>query len=176
MVERRPAFGRLNGGDMSNGRGTGLTSAFDDLLARNRQQFDGLIGGTRSRPRRADSAAPPAGPAAAGGASIVLDASTSPTARILDARFGDGWRYEILERRDDGDVAVVSCRLVVAASGASVAGHGRAPHGSGNRVEGRIGEMPFSAGTAAADDNTLQSAWQAAAEQALAACLVQISA
>ena len=36
--------------------------------------------------------------------------------------------------------------------------------------------MPFSAGTAEADDNTLQSAWQAAAEQALAACLVQISA
>ncbi len=172
MVEREPAFRRLNGGGMSNGRETGLTSAFDELLARNRQQFDGLFGGAGSQPRRAKSITRPA---ATDPTFIVLDALTSPTARALDTRFEDGWHYEILEQRDAGDEVVVTCRLAVPELGTTVIGHGRASRGAGDRVEGRLGDIPFSAG-AATDNTTPRSALQAAAEMALADCRAQIDA
>lgn len=75
----------------------------------------------------------------------------------------------------DGDDVVVQCRLSIPAQGVVVTASGRASYAMGRRIEGRVGDIPFStdigdASSADADN----AAWQAAAESALANCLSQI--
>jgi hypothetical protein len=168
----------LSGDEVSIGRGKEMTTGFDELLERNRQQFDGLFGGGRSR-RTESGGVPPAiatSTASAASMATALDAATSPTVRALDARFDDGWQYEIMERRAEGNDVVVLCRLSIPAQGITVTSRGRAPRGSGDRIVGRVGDIPFSAGIGDASPGDADStAWRTAADNALANCLNQIA-
>jgi len=131
---------------MREPRRSQLSSAFDDLLERNWQQFDSLQGG-RGRRREGDAAA------------------------SGDAARDGGWRHEIIDRQREGDEAVVTCRLIVDDTGAEIVQQGRAPLGAAGRRAGNSGGIAFSIGVSDGDE---AEAFQAAADAALAACLAQI--
>lgn len=150
-----------------------MTNGFDELLQRSRQQFDGLFGGAGTGRTEGSDALSVAGPVAAPAG--PLDPVSSPATHTLNQRFGDDWHYEILDQSMDGEDVVVQCRLSIPGQGVAVTASGRASYAMGRRIEGRVGDIPFStdigdASSADADN----AAWQAAAERALAGCLSQI--
>ena len=117
----------------------GFASAFDALLERNRQQLDELMVAPSPRPAPGAGGRPAAASATRAGGAVAsrprlgpLDPAESPGMRALDERFGaDGWRYEVAERRRDGDELIVLCRLSLPASRITKAQFGVA------RVDGR---------------------------------------
>ena len=87
-----------------------LTAAFDDMLRDSRQKFEILSGRPAPDPEETTASPPP--PEAAPG-------PVSPAERRLAERFGEDWRYEVLERRRDGGEVTVLCK-VTAQEGAVV--------------------------------------------------------
>ena len=171
------------------------TSAFDDLLAKNRRELDALYEGTgRSRAGRPSSGPPPRGtapttpaparaPESAPGESIrpvsteapATDPSpaASPTERLLDERYGDGWRFEVTSRRREKDEVIVvgTLRLPGAGGVRTQFGSARIAAGGGGTA-GSAGGIAFSFG-GAGDESPLaaeEAAFERAREDALANC------
>lgn len=160
---------------MANTQGRELSSVFDDMLAQNKKRFDDLYGRERgtaavppaaaSKPvaaQRAPSAAPRNTP------SPRLDPD-SAAARRLNERFGNDWRYEIVEQSRDGDEAIVLCRLFLGKEGAVRAQFGRAKISQGP-VAGASGDVRFRLGTAGGGQDE-RDAFRLATEAALVNCI-----
>jgi hypothetical protein len=160
---------------MANTQGRELSSVFDDMLAQNKKRFDDLYG----RDRRT-VAVPPAVakvPITAERASSASPRVTQPprldpdsaAARRLKERFGNDWRYEIVEQRRDGDEAIVLCKLFLGKEGAVRAQFGRAKISQGP-VVGASGDVHFRLGTAGAEQEE-RNAFRLATEAALMNCI-----
>ena len=188
-----------------------FTSAFDDLLAKNRRELDALYQGAAPSGRgRAPTASPapapalppsppdraperpsreekgPPGPVDGGdrwdrgtaadggtGAATEPPPATSPVARLLDERYGDGWRFEITSRRREKDEAIVVGALRLPCSGGVRAQFGSARiMPGGGAGSGSAGGVAFSFGGAAAESPLAaeEAAFARAREDALARC------
>jgi len=147
---------------MSDPRRGPMSSAFDDLLARNWQQFEELGG----PPRRYGTAAPTGGR----GDAAPAPGGEGDVTPAVDAGSADGWRHEVVDSRRAGDEAVVTCRLIDEETGRETVQQGRAPLGAGRRLAGRSGGIAFSIGVAGDDE---AAAFEAATAAALAACRAQ---
>ena len=165
-----------------------FTSAFDDLLAKNRRELDALYQGAAPSGRgHAPTASPvsgrPPGPAdqgdrragVDGGARAAAEPSSavSPAARLLDERYGDGWRFEITSRRREKDEAIVVGTLRLPGSGGVRAQFGSARISPGGGAgSGSAGGVAFSFGGAAGESLLAaeEAAFARAREDALARC------
>ena len=186
-----------------------FTSAFDDLLAKNRRELDALYQGAAPSGRgRAPTASPvpglppappdrapeppsraekgPPGPADGGdrwdrgtaadggtGAATEPPPAASPAARLLDERYGDGWRFEITSRRREKDEAIVVGALRLPGSGGVRTQFGSARISPGGGAgSGSAGGVAFSFGGAAAGTPLAaeEAAFERAREDALARC------
>ncbi len=173
---------------MSGQRPTGLATAFDEMLERNRQELKKLFdarpspaprrGGQRHQPQfpaGARTAARPRAEAAAGGRAGGLH-SGSDAARRLDRRYGDGWRFEVVERRREGDEAVVVGKLHVRERNLAQFQTGRARvhhHGEAGEARGTVDGVPFAARLDDPDQtpvgaNAEEAAFRRATEEAAA--------
>ena len=171
------------------------TSAFDDLLAKNRRELDALYEGTGpSRAGRPSSGSPPREPAPTTpaparaskpppGESIrpvsaeapAADPSpaASPTERLLDERYGDGWRFEVTSRRRErGEIIVVGTLRLPGTGGVRTQfGSARIATGGGGTA-GSAGGIAFSFGGAGGESPLAaeEAAFERAREDALANC------
>lgn len=151
---------------------TSAASSFDEMLERNRRELDGMYGGIAWAGAR--EAVPPPGAASRAGA------AERPVVRRLNQRFGDKWRYEITERRRDGDEVVVLCRLTLPERNVTKAQFGLARigrAGAGSAVRGSAGGVSFTLG--AGDSGSLvgdseDAAYERAADDALAKCAAML--
>ena len=185
------------------------TSAFDDLLAKNRRELDALYqvsapsgrghattaspgpGRPTASPDRApdppsrEEKGPPGpvdrgdrrdrGAAADGGAGAAVEPTpaASPAARLLDERYGDGWRFEITSRRREKDEAIVVGTLRLPGSGGVRAQFGSARISPGGGAgSGSAGGVAFSFGGAAGESPLAaeEAAFARAREDALTRC------
>ncbi len=153
---------------MVAGRGSGLSSPFDDMLEQTRKQFEELSGGLAPAPveiARTERRRPTPAPAAR---------RWSDPVRFLDDRYGDGWRYEVTDRRQEGDEAVVRCKLVIADRDITRTETGRARidwPGPAVDISGRADGVAFTAhAEAAAPEISLQAAFDTAVTDALSKC------
>ena len=151
----------------SSSSSTSAASSFDEMLERNRRELDGMYGGIAwTDPREA---APPPGAAVA-----------SPVVRQLNQRFGDEWRYEITERRRDGDEVVVLCRLTLPERNVTKAQFGLARigrAGAGAAVRGSAGGVSFTLGAGESGwlaGDSEDAAYERAADDALAKCAAML--
>ncbi|MGI9335633.1 MAG: hypothetical protein ACR2RL_21010 [Gammaproteobacteria bacterium] len=154
----------MAGDSERNDAGRTYTSAFDELLERNRQQFDALYRKSgaapierllEERPQSITAPAPSRSPAS------VRDVGTpvreSATARSLRARYGDDWTFDVTERQRDGDQIIVLGKLTLKGKGPGK-----------NIVKAQFGHATmngFGASTA-----TEERAYEEASEAALARC------
>jgi hypothetical protein len=149
---------------MTAGRGSGLSSPFDDMLEQTRKQFDELSGGL----------APVAAPGTERRRPTPAAHRGTDPVRFLDDRYGDGWRYQVTERRQDGGEAVVHCKLVIADRDITRTGIGRARierTGPAVEISGRADGVAFTArAEAAAPEISLQAAFDTALTEALSKC------
>ena len=159
------------------------TSAFDDLLDKNRRELDALYQGagpaapsrapaSAARPpdtasREADVSAPSA-PAAA------PPPAASPAERLLDERYGDGWRFEVTSRRRERDEVIVVGTLRLPGSGGvrTQFGSARIAAGGGGSTAGSAGGVAFSFGGGGGERPLAaeEGAFERAREDALANC------
>ena len=176
-----------------------FTSAFDDLLAKNRRDLDALYRGAAPSGRgRAPAASPAPGPPpdpsvrapeppsreekgppgtrdGRAGAAEPPPPAASPAERLLDERYGDGWRFEITSRRREKDEAIVVGTLRLPGSGAlrTQFGSARIPSGGGSG-SGSAGGVAFSFGAGAGTGESPlvaeEAAFERAREDALASC------
>ena len=174
-----------------------FTSAFDDLLAKNRRDLDALYRGAAPSGRsRAPAASPAPGPPpdpsvrapappsrgekdpsgtrdGTAGAAEPPPPAASPAERLLDERYGDGWRFEITSRRREKDEAIVVGALRLPGSGAlrTQFGSARIPSGGGSG-SGSAGGVAFSFGAGAGESPLAaeEAAFERAREDALASC------
>ena len=161
---------------MSSERLSGFSSAFDDMLERNRRELDALSGGSsrlrappsanqRPTPSTVRPAEDPAAPAALRTAAEAA----------LDRKLGPGWRQEVVERVREGGEMVVRCRITAPQRGITRTVYGAAPlSGSAARTSGMVGGRAFrlgggSAQTGAGTVHAEREAERAAVEAALAA-------
>jgi len=152
---------------------SGLSSAFDDMLSKNKQGFAELYRGSQSISGLGKSAARPAigrdeagvpSPRAAAPPGLAAD---SAAARRLNERLGGGWSYEIVNEKRDGDEAIVLCKLILGKNGAIRTQFGRAKITSAS-VSGASGGVRFKVGgTSVADE---REAFRRATEAALMNC------
>lgn len=184
----------------SNGR-FDLSSSFDRMLEEGRKQLDGLYGDPavsgdeKDRPRRPDVAEPPPSRAAL---EVQTDAAPSVDRPRLDAaprfggkpsevrqflndRFGNRWRYEIVNRIREDDEAMVRCRLVVEDEGISLSQFGWAPIDGGGATEitGSSAGVPFTAraGTPPSETSmeaSVEAAFRNATDAALSKCAAML--
>ena len=176
-----------------------FTSAFDDLLAKNRRDLDALYRGAAPSGRsRAPAASPAPGPPpdpsvrapeppsrgekgpsgtrdGRAGAAEPSPPAASPAERLLDERYGDGWRFEVTSRRREKDEAIVVGTLRLPGSGAlrTQFGSARILSGGGSG-SGSAGGVAFSfgagAGTGESPLAAEEAAFERAREDALASC------
>ena len=157
------------------------TSAFDDLLDKNRRELDALYEGTgrtaSTRPGRAPAAAPGSpGPAAGTGADAPggdPHHAASPTERVLDERYGDGWRFEVTSRRRERDEVIVVGTLRLPGSGGVRTQFGAARiAAAGGAASGSAGGLAFSFGGGGGGNPLAaeEAAFERAREDALANC------
>ena len=172
------------------------TSAFDDLLDKNRRELDALYESTGgrgpSRPGRTPAGSTAPGPAPAPAApAFVPDTRTSrppassapaadhpppaesPTERLLAERYGDGWRFEVTSRRREKDEVIVvgALRLPGAGGVRTQFGSARISAGGG-ATAGAAGGVAFSFG-GGGDRSPLaaeEAAFERAREDAFANC------
>ena len=148
------------------------TSPFDDLLKQSRESFETLAGspGPASGSSRKSSfySQPP---------SKELSQSPEPSnvRQFLDDRYGDRWRHEILERKQERDQIIVLCKLTIEDEGISKNQFGEATieRDSGGVAQraGKVNGIPFSFGPSEADNGDGEAAaFQRATESALAKC------
>ena len=187
-----------------------FTSAFDDLLAKNRRELDALyqVSAPSGRGGHAPVATPvpglPPGPsdrapeppsreergspdpvdqggrrdrgaAADGGAGAAVEPppAASPAARLLDERYGDGWRFEITSRRREKDEAIVVGTLRLPGSGGVRAQFGSARISPGGGAgSGSAGGVAFSFGGSTGESPLAaeEAAFARAREDALTRC------
>ena len=99
--------------------------------------------------------------------------AASPAARLLDERYGDGWRFEITSRRREKDEAIVvgALRLPGAGGVRTQFGSARISTGGGSG-SGSAGGVSFSFGGAAGGGALAaeEAAFERAREDALANC------
>ena len=183
-----------------------LTSAFDDLLAKNRRELDalyqvsapsgrghaptaspvpGLPSGPSDRapepPSREEKGSP--GPVDRGDRGVAADGGTgaaveptpaaSPAARLLDERYGDGWRFEITSRRREKDEAIVVGTLRLPGPGGVRAQFGSARISPGGGAgSGSAGGVAFSFGGSTGESPLAaeEAAFARAREDALTRC------
>ncbi len=136
---------------MANPQRPGPSSVFDDMLVQGKKRFDALSRGG------SHTAAP-----------IVRPDPDSPVTRLLNERFGNNWRYEITERRRDGDEAIVLCKLFLGKEGALRSQFGRARISEGP-VAGAVGGVRFKIGSGGAEQSE-RDAFGRATEAALMNC------
>ena len=103
----------------------------------------------------------------------------SDPVQILDERYGDSWRHEVVERRRDGEDMVVSCRLTIAAHGIDLTRSGRARIGrksARSEIIGSADGIPFSfrSEDASGADGAADDAVERAVADALAKCVTAI--
>ena len=172
------------------------TSAFDDLLEKNRRELDalyrdtggaGLRGPGRTRDSSTTAKPAPAGPAPASetsprepvrpvsGATTTADPSGggSPTERLLNERHGDGWRFEITSRRREKDEVIVVGTLRLPGSGGLRTQFGSARiSAADDAASGSTGGVAFSFGGGAGGSPAAaeEAAFERAREDALASC------
>ncbi len=146
------------------------TAEFDEMLARNRRELDALYEG----PASAEPAPPPAR------RTPPPDDTESETVRTLNARYGDGWRCDVIDRRREGDEIVVLCRLTIGEDGVARTQFGGARiGGGGTRTAGRAGGVPFGFGSggpasAASPAEAEERAYARAVDEALARCAAML--
>lgn len=179
---------------MARDRRSGFSSPFDEMLERNRKEFDKLAGGARprrepgrdnqrpsERPRARASVTAPVKPppAAAPQPEIALSPESQ---RSIDQRLGKGWSYEVMERRREGDEVIVRCKLTILERNLSKTQYGRArvaPANAEGTIAGSADGLAFRletngaplAGAGASEDE----AFQKAVENALAGCAELLS-
>ena len=186
---------------------TRFTSAFDELLEQSRRELDALY--RDAAPAGPSGSAPPSDPppstAPAQGAnppdasgdpfparaatpapprSPASSASAAPVERLLDERYGDGWRFEVTSRRREGNEAIVVGTLrLPGADGGVRAQFGSAPiapaAGSGGGASGSAGGVGFSfgAGGPRGDPRAAEeAAFERARQDALASCAATVGA
>ncbi len=178
---------------MVPGGRSGWSSPFDDMLEQNRKQFEDLYGGVGSEPaKESRSEGPRRRPASATSGSVLprsvqtpsaalaaptIDRSSGPV-RFLNDRYGDGWRYEITKRRQQGDEVIVRCRLIVGDQNIIRIQSGRALiYQFGDAVE-FMGSADGVAFTARSEDTSrgnatedpVEAAFNSAVENALTKC------
>ena len=169
-----------------------FTSAFDDLLDKNRRELDALYRGTGasgpSRPAAARAPAEPAPaaadrtpepasrrpvPSAPAAHAVAPQSDASPAARLLDERYGDGWRFEVTSRRREKDEVIVVGTLRLSGSGGvrTQFGSARISAGGGSTA-GSAGGVAFSFGGGGGESPLAaeEAAFERAREDALANC------
>lgn len=157
----------------SSSSSTSAASSFDEMLERNRRELDGMYGGLAWT--GASEAPPP------GAASPARAASAErPVVRQLNQRFGDKWRYEITERRRDGDEVIVLCRLTLPERNVTKAQFGLARIGrasAGAAVRGSAAGVSFTLGageSVSLAGDSEDAAYERAADDALAKCAAML--
>ena len=137
---------------MTTNERTRSTAAFDEMLARNRRELDALYPGPASAagaPSITDPPAtePPATSPPSDRQAPEPDSTDSETVRTLNERYGDGWRYDVIDRRREGDEIIVLCKLVIDEGEVTKAHFGSARvGGSGTPTAGSAGGTSFSFG------------------------------
>jgi hypothetical protein len=159
---------------MADTRRSEQSSVFDDMLVQTRKQLDDLYRGQRRGGERTPGAAPAASTdretsVRAAKPSALLDATSSPTVRRMNERFGSDWRYEITEQRRESGEAIVLCKLTFGKDGAVRTQFGRAAFSSG-AVAGAADGVRFKLGTGSAEAQE-RDAFRRAAEAALMNCI-----
>ena len=150
------------------------TSAFDDLLAKNRRELDALYEGIGSpRADRLRSGSSIREPAAATPAPNRAPAA-GPTEQLLDKRYGSGWRFEVTSRRRERDEVIVvgTLRLPLGRGGIRTQfGSARIAAGGGGTA-GSAGGSAFSFGGSGIESPLAaeEAAFERAREDALANC------
>ena len=157
----------------SSSSSTSAASSFDEMLERNRRELDGMYGGIAWTGAR--EAPPP------GAASPARAASAErPVVQQLNQRFGDKWRYEITERRRDGDEVIVLCRLTLPERNVTKAQFGLARigrAGAGAAVRGSAAGVSFTLGageSVSLAGDSEDAAYERAADDALAKCAAML--
>jgi hypothetical protein len=152
-----------------------MASPFDAMLQANRRQFESLTDGY--------GAASPAALAPAKPPSDARPPAASDPRRVLNDRYGRGWRHEITERRRDGNEVVVVCKLLIGNGETAVTktapGRARIRPGAGIQLQGSADGVAFrvGAGTGPADRGRAQSeaaAFDAAERDALRGCVAML--
>ncbi len=163
---------------MAADRKSGFAQPFDAMLDDNRRAFEALYAGTDSSKPKSQPVTPriPAAKPSSPGRPAPADASTAAAVRFLDDRYGDGWRYEIAERRRDGDEIIVLCKLIIGDRETAKSQFGRARiggepaiSGSADGVRFAIGPEPARGSTDAGDPE--EAAFRRAVDGALAKCV-----
>ncbi len=170
------------------------TSAFNDLLDKNRRELDALYRGAGPSPPGRAPAAPaapepapasPARPPDAASASAEPGTTApsapaarpptagSPAERLLDERYGTGWRFEVTSRRREKDEVIVvgTLRLPGAGGVRTQFGSARISAGRGSTA-GSAGGVAFSFGGGSGESPLAaeEAAFERAREDALANC------
>jgi len=177
---------------MSGDTGGKRSSPFDRMLDENRKQFDALL--TRRAPaaRPELSVAPPRPAAPADMPEPTGAAAPSPPKASADAeafdirateigqtlarRYGENWRFAIVDRRRDGEDVVVWARLTAGDHDKTRRGRARIQGAAGaTSIAAKAGGTGFvlRAGgepRSAVSDDPEQTAYEQAAALALAAC------
>ena len=97
---------------MSSGSTRGLLDSFDALIEGNRQQMDELYGQSGATPPRSVSQAAGVGEELTRFEDLDRQSiGEGQSAVWLNKNFPDAWRYEIRDRRRQGNEVVVLCRL-----------------------------------------------------------------
>ncbi len=159
---------------------SGFSSPFDAMLDDNRQAFEALYTGPGS-PRRQAAQVAPRTPAAEPSLSVspiaAAPAAAGPTeaVRFLDDRYGDGWRYEVADRRRDGDEIIVLCKLFIGEQDTAKSQFGRARIGGAAALVGSADGVRFTIGPepergAADAGDPEEAAFRRAVDAALAKC------
>jgi|TARA_Y100001947_G_scaffold79278_1_gene67173 hypothetical protein len=97
---------------VSSGSTRGLLDSFDALIEGNRQQMDELYGQSGATPPRSVSQAADVGEELTRFEDLDRQSiGEGQSAVWLNQNFPDAWRYEIRDRRRQGNEVVVLCRL-----------------------------------------------------------------
>ena len=165
------------------------------MLEENRSQFEALFrSAARAAPGVAESAAAPQPPAAtppaqepgsarpATDSGAAVDVAPSDVVRFLDDRYGGGWRYEVAERRQEGDEIIVLCKLIVDDQDISKSQFGSARiarPAAGAEVSGTAGGFRFAIpprepGRALPGSDPEEAAFREALGDALAKCAAML--
>lgn len=124
-------------------------------------------------PEPPERAAAPASPPPPSSSRPHLSSAT-PVERLLDERYGDGWRFEITSRRREGNEAIVVGALRLPGAGGVRTQFGSAPiAASGGGASGSIGGVAFSfrEGESSDDPRAVEeAAFERARQDALANC------
>ena len=166
-----------------------FTSPFDDLLDKNRRELDALSRG--ADPSRASrTPAPPADPRPAtaptarapepapredhpAAAAAGPPPAASPAERLLNERYGDGWRFEITSQRREKDEVIVVGTLRLPGTGGVRTQFGSARISAGvGSASGSAGGVAFSFGGGSGERPLAaeEAAFERAREDALASC------